>query len=89
MTEIKSRNNLRKNLPNEFFTDEVVRLNTSLNNLLKIATLTVLHNDIDFEVAFVYYSVIVADYVRMLKFSQNIDFRNNLLLFFFIHFSVI
>ena len=69
MTEIKSTNNLRKNLPYEFLTDKVICLNTTLDNLLEITTLTVLHDDIDSEVSLVYDSVIVANDMRMLKFT--------------------
>ena len=66
MAEIESTNDLRKNFPNEFFTDEIVCLYAAFDYLLQVATLTILHNDVNLKIWLVYDSVIIAHDVRVL-----------------------
>ena len=54
-----------------------------------ISPFTVLHHDEDLGLLFVYYSIIVPDNVRMVQFSKYIDLRDELLLLFFIHLSIV
>lgn len=74
VAEIKSTDNLRKNLPYEFFTYEVFGLNTTTDNFLEVAALAVLHNDEDLKVALVHNAVVIANDVWVAQFPQNVDF---------------
>lgn len=89
VAEIKSAHNLRKNLPNKVLADEVIVLQTLADYLLQITTLAKLHDDVYLHVSFVNDAVIVAYYVWVPQFPQNIDLRHNLLLFLFVHFSIV
>ena len=67
----------------------VLRLAASPNQLLEVSSIAMLHDNEDLGLLFVYYPIIVLDYVCVAQLAQNIDFRNNLLLFFFAHDSII
>ena len=89
MAEIESTNDLRKNFPNEFFTNVIVSLDAAFDYFLQVTTLTILHNYVDLKIWLVYNSVIIAHDVGVLQFPQNIDLRDNLLFFLFIHLAVV
>ncbi len=59
------------------------------DKLRHISPFTVLHHDEDLGLLFVYYSIIVPDNVWVVQFSKNIDLRDELLLLFLIHLSIV
>jgi len=86
---VQRRNCLRQHLPDEVFAYVVLRLPAPPYELLKISTITKLHDDEYFGFAFIYKPIIIFNNIRMTQFSQNIDLRDDLLLFFFTHNAVI
>ncbi len=74
VTEVKSAHNLRKNLPNEIFADEIISLNAPFDDFLQITTLAVLHYDIDLEILLVDNSVVVPHNIWVSELPQNVDF---------------
>ena len=63
MAVVKSTYNLRKNLPNKIFTNKFLIFNATFNNLLKISTCTVLHNNVDNLVFLINETIMVLNYV--------------------------
>ena len=61
----------------------------ALDHLLQIAFLTVLHDDVELEVALVNATIVVANDVRVLQVSQDIDLRNDLLFLFIVHLAIV
>ena len=51
--------------------------------------MAVLHDDVDSEVALVDAPIVVADDVRVVQISQNVDFGNDLLLLFLSHLAIV
>lgn len=82
---IQSRNDLAKDLPDEVFVYGVLLLDALADDLLEVPVLAVLHYDVDFQILFVDEVVQVLHNSRVLKFAQNVDLSDNLLLFLFIH----
>ena len=67
----------------------VLGLTAAPDQLLGVAAITELHYDEDFSIGFVDYSIIVFHYVGMIKFAQNVDLADNLLLLLFTHYTVV
>lgn len=86
---VQRRNRLRQHLPDEVLAYVVLRLPAPPYELLQISTITKLHDDEYFGFAFIYEPIIIFYNIGMTQFSQNIDLRDNLLLFFFTHNAVI
>ena len=80
---------LSKYLPYEGLRHEFILSLLLLYQLSKVSLLAVLHDNVDFHLFFVNDSVIVPHDVGVSKFPQNIDFRDELLFFFFRHFPVV
>jgi hypothetical protein len=89
VAEIESTHDLRKNFPNELLANIIISLDAAFDYLLQVTTLAILHYYVYLKVALVHYSVIIAHDVWVLQFPQNIDFRDNLLFFLFVHLSVV
>ena len=89
VAEIKSAYNLRENFPNKFFAYKVVTLKALANNFLEVSALTILHDYENLHISFINDAVVVANNVWVPQLSQNVHFRNNLLLFFLVHFSIV
>ena len=82
MTMIESRDCLSEDLPNEVFTDEVLRLPAPSDELLEVTAITVFHDDVDLGLLLVYQAVHVSHDMRMIELAQNVDLRNDLLFLF-------
>ena len=89
MAVVETRNDLCEYLPNKILDHVLLSLDAPLNYLLQVASFAILHDNVDLQVAFVDAAFIKAHYIRMLKVAQNIHFRNDLLLLFVVHFSII
>lgn len=89
MTMIKCANGLCQHFPDEVFPDVILWFATSSNQLLKVSSVTMLHDDEYFSCWFVYHSVVVLHDVLMTQFPKNIDFRYDLLFFFLAHNAVV
>ena len=89
MAVVKGADRLSEHFPNEVFSNVILWLSAPTNQLLKVSTITMFHNDKDFGLLLIYYSIIVFHNIRVIQFSEYIDFRYNLLLFFFCHDTII
>ena len=67
----------------------IIRLNTPLDDSLKIPARTILHDNVNSGAALVHDAIMVLDDVRMLQLAQDIDLRYDLLLLFLIHLAII
>lgn len=59
------------------------------DDLTKVATFAVLHNDEDLEVSFVDAAVVKADNIGVLEVAKDVDLSHDLLLLFLAHFAVV
>lgn len=89
MTIVQATYNLRENLPNEFLAYLLLVLNAALNNLLQIATRTVLHYNVNDLVFLIDESIVVLHNISVTEFAQNVNFRNNLGLFLLRHLPIV
>ena len=89
MTVVQSIHQLVKNFPNNFFVYVGFLLNCSFNLGTEITTWTVLHDNVHHRLVFLNDSVIVLDNVFMIKFFENVDFRDELLSLCRGHFLVV
>ena len=89
MAEGEGTGDLCQNLPYEFLAYEVIGLDAPFDYLLQVPALTVFHDDVDFEIALIDAPVVVAYDVRVVQISQYVDFRDDLLLFFLVHLSIV
>ena len=78
-----------EDLPNEILDHVLLSLEAPLNHLLQVASVAILHNNVNFQVAFIDAALVEAHYVRMLEVAQNIYLCNDLLLLFVVHFSIV
>ena len=67
----------------------ILRFSTPSDKLLKVTTITKLHDNEYFSSLFIDYSVVIFDYISMVKLPQYIDFRDNLLLLFLTHYAIV
>ena len=67
----------------------VLLLPRTPNDHCEISTLTILHDDVDLLLPFVYDSVVVLHNVRVRQVPQDVNLGDQLLLFLFAHFSVV
>jgi len=72
-------------LPNDVLGDVLLLLATPPDDLSKVTLLAVLHDYVDPLILLVNDPVIVADNVWVAKFSEDVHFRDNLLLLFLTH----
>jgi len=92
MALVKSQYHLRENAPYEVFSDEIRffrGLAALLNEFAQIAALAVLHDQVYRCILFVYELVKAPHNILVLKFAQDIDLVDQLLLFLFIHAPVV
>jgi hypothetical protein len=89
VAEVESGDDLGENFPNELLLDVFFVAEAAFDNLLEVATLAMLHNYVDFEVSLVDAAVVKADDVRVLKVTQDVYLRDDLLLLFVVHFAVV
>jgi len=92
MALIKSEYYLRKNAPYKVFSNKIIFfrwLAALLNELAQVTALAVFHNKVYRCILFVNEFVKAPHNILVLKFTQNIDLIDQLLLFFFIHPSII
>lgn len=62
-----------KDAPNSLLLDVLLGAQTALNDLLEVATLTILHHDVEFEVFLINAAIIVSHDVLVLEIAQDID----------------
>ena len=86
---MKTRNNLCEHFPDKVFIYWVGLALAMPHYFLKIATLAVLHDNVDFLSFLVDEMVVVLYDARVLQIAQNIHFGHDLLLLFFVHTSVV
>ena len=89
MAFLQGESHLQENLPDDLLVDAALLTAALLNVCREVTAGAVLHHDEDLGLLFVYYSIIVPDNVWMVQFSKNIDLRDELLLLFLIHLSIV
>ena len=89
MAEEQTSNYLREYFPDKLLGDLIVGPYASLDDLLQVSTLTVLHDNIQLEVLFVDDSLKVADDAWVLQLFKDVYLSHNLLLLFFIHLAIV
>jgi hypothetical protein len=89
MTHVEARHYLRKNAPDEFLRKVLTLFQTLTDYFLEVASLTVLHNNVNFKLLLINRAVIIPHYVRMLQLTQDVDLCHDLLLLFLIHFAIV
>ena len=82
---IQRRYRLAQYLPYKVLPNRVVRLAAPPNELLEVAAVAVLHDDVDFGSLLVDDAVVVLDDVVVGEFTQYIHLRHNLLLLLLAH----
>lgn len=88
MTIRQSVRNLCNNFPKQRLFNQLIVSFLLFNETSKVASLTVLHQNVNFLIVLINNSVNIFHYERMLHFSQNIYLINKLILFLFIHLAV-
>lgn len=89
MAIVQRRDNLGKNFPNESLIDMFILFYAFTHRALEVTATAIFHHDENFEYFFVNKVMVILNNWGVLKFAQNIDFSNNLLLFFFAHLAVV
>ena len=92
MALVKSQYHLRENAPYEVFSDEIRffrGLAALLNEFAQIAALAVLHDQVYRCIFFVHELVKAPHNIFVLKFAQDINLVDQLLLFLFVHTAVV
>ena len=78
-----------EDLPNKILNHVLLSLDAPLNYLLQVASVAILHDNVNFQVAFIDAAFVKAHYIRVLKVAQDVYLRDNLLLLFVVHFSIV
>ena len=89
MAKVKTGGDLSEHLPNEFLLDMLLCLQTALDNLTEVSTLTILHHYVEFQTSLVDASIVKLNNVRVLQISQYVDLGYYLLLLFLVHLAVV
>ena len=76
-------------LPYLLFRDVFLLFLEPFDQLCHIAPLAVLHHDVDLGLLFIDYAIVIADNIRMMKFTEDVDLADQLLLFLFIHLAIV
>jgi len=66
MAVVKGAHRLSEHLPNEIFSNVILWFSTPTNQLLKVSTIAMLHNNEDFGLLLIYDSIMVFDNVRVI-----------------------
>ena len=91
VTLIKRQNNLSENSPNKVLVYVLIASwhTTFLDKFAEVATLAILHDQIDRSILLVYEFIEAADNVFMLQLSQNVYLIDQLLLLLIIHATIV
>jgi len=89
VAEVESGDDLGEDFPDELLLDMLLIAEAAFDNLLEVTTLAVLHDYVNFEVSLVDTAVVKAHDIGVLKVTQDVDLRYDLLLLFIVHFAVV
>lgn len=91
VTLVQRQNNLCKNAPNLILAYELAisRLAILLDKLSQVAALAVLHHQVNARVLLVNEFVVTPHDILVLELAQNVNFVDQLLLFFIVHTAVV
>ena len=91
VTLIQRQNHLCENAPNLVLANElsVPRLAILLDKLSQVTALAVLHHQVNARVLLVHEFVVTPHDILVFKFAQNVNFIDQLLLFFVVHSAVV
>ena len=83
------KGDLRQYLPYHILSYLILLLPAALDYLGEVPLLAVFHDDVDLGILLVDYSVIVSDYVRVIKLSEYVDLGDQLLLLLLAHLAIV
>ena len=86
---VEGGDRLGQDFPDEVLANGVLRLAAAPDELLEVAAVTELHDDVDFGSLLVDYAVVVLHDVRVVQLPQDVHFRHDLLLLLLAHDSVV
>lgn len=89
MAVVEGGDRLGQDFPDKVLADGVLRLPTAPDELLEVAAVAELHDDVDFGSLLVDYAVVVLHDVRVVQLPQDVHFRHDLLLLLLAHDSVV
>ena len=89
VTGKKCTRDLCDSLPDFLLRDVFFLLFKAFNQLCHVATLTVLHYDIDLCLLLVNYAIVIADNIWVMKLTEDVNLADKLLFLFFVHPAVI
>ena len=78
-----------EDLPNKILNHVLLSLDAPLNYLLQVASVAILHDNVNFQVALIDAAFVKAHYIWVLKVAQDVYLRDDLLLLFVVHFSIV